>query len=366
LPSSVARRKQACLEAPSSERRVFVTRTVAETLREQIAPAGLFGRIGLDDPKSRQRREFSPFERIVPNLQGSTRFADIVSWNIEHLHARSKWDRMPKIAELIRNFRCDFWGLQEVDDASLQELVKVVNSGGRLRYAHFSRPERGQQCGALYRTDTTRVSVIKPSANIEKAFGSTMQVSLRKGEKATRKVFERPPLLLDVRVVQASSQVFDFRCAIVHLKSTDTKIKDTGSGLRAKAGQILAQWIAEDRESGIETDYLIFGDMNAETAQQGLRAFAKKNDLNLLSVGMQDKYGPDQALTRVASKRLLDHIVVTAGSVPLMPKEDISEQIIIRADADIAGWTSEMSDHVPVAVRFVLGEDKDPAPRRRR
>jgi hypothetical protein len=44
----------------------------------------------------------------------------------------------------------------------------------------------------------------------------------------------------------------------------------------------------------------------------------------------------------------------------------MSEQIIIRADADIAGWTSEMSDHVPVAVRFVLGEDKDPAPRRRR
>ncbi len=42
-----------------------------------------------------------------------------------------------------------------------------------------------------------------------------------------------------------------------------------------------------------------------------------------------------------------------------MPTENEAEQLIVRADSRIADWTQEFSDHVPVAVRFVIGADRD-------
>jgi endonuclease/exonuclease/phosphatase family metal-dependent hydrolase len=204
------------------------------------------------------------------------------------------------------------------------------------------------------------VSIIEPrSDELNEAFSSEMDVRLANGKRAKRRIFHRRPLFLDVRITQGSAQVFDFRCAVVHLKSTDAKLADTGSSLRAAAARLLARWIADDRGQGIETDYLILGDMNAETAEQGLRDFSEQNGLDLLSVGMRETYGQDDALTRVASKRLLDHIVVTSDSVALMPEKDLGEQIIIRSDAVLSDWTREFSDHVPVAVRFVLRSDVD-------
>lgn len=350
------------LPARLNTQSINVARTIAarpaERQRVEISPSGLFGAIGLDRSGPSQLETLSPFVRILPQLRGSTRFADIVTWNIEHLHNPQNWQRMPQLAKLIRDFRCDFWGLQEVDEESLKELVTVVNSAGRTRYAYVAEAGRGQQCGAIYRPDTTRVARINPSPKVAKAFEAKLKVALANGKTAERAVFYRKPLLLDVRVAQSGLNVFDFRCAVVHLKSTDSELKDTGSSLRSAAATALTQWIADDRDSGIETDYLILGDLNAETAEQGLAAFSDKNDLRLLSVGMEDTYGPE-ALTRVASGRLLDHIVITSDSVPYMPVDDLKEQIIIRADTKLADWTTEYSDHVPVAVRFVLGEDQD-------
>jgi hypothetical protein len=98
--------------------------------------------------------------------------------------------------------------------------------------------------------------------------------------------------------------------------------------------------------------------MNAETAQEGLGPFSTRNGLSLLSVGMRDRYG-GQALTRLGSGRFLDHVVVTGDAVSALPREDLAEQLVIRADIELATWTEEYSDHVPVAVRFVLGEDAD-------
>jgi len=113
------------------------------------------------------------------------------------------------------------------------------------------------------------------------------------------------------------------------------------------------------------------GDMNAETAAQGLAPFSKANKLRLLSVGMKSRHGTEgdrAAITRFASGRLLDHIVITADAVPFMPPSDKKEQIIVRADVSVPGFREidekapgihTFSDHVPVAVRFILGPDKD-------
>jgi hypothetical protein len=42
-----------------------------------------------------------------------------------------------------------------------------------------------------------------------------------------------------------------------------------------------------------------------------------------------------------------------------MPSIDENEQTIIRADQEIHEWTKDVSDHIPVAVRFVITTDSD-------
>ena len=317
--------------------------------RSEIPPSGLFGSLGLADAPA---AALDPWARVVPSLRGTSTFADVVSWNIEHLHG--KHQKVPRVAELIRDMRCDFWGLQEVDAESLKLLIEAINSTGSIRYGYLAVEGSGQQSGCLYRTDTTRVRRLDVP---KKIFGKSLNVTMADGTTARKKVFLRDPLLCEVSVRQASGRSFDFRCAIVHLKTTDTKVKDKGNRWRAASARDLAAWIADDQSTGNERDYLIMGDMNAETANQGLGPLSK--DHRLLSVGMREKYGKDQALTRVASKRLLDHIVITSDAVAHTAKQDIKEQLIIRTDAKIADWTTGLSDHVPVAVRFVLGEDQD-------
>ena len=195
------------------------------------------------------------------------------------------------------------------------------------------------------------------------------------GKKATKNVFERKPLLCDVRVVQGNSKAFDFRCAIVHTKATDPDLKDTGTGMRQAASKALEKWVSNGVDEGGESDFLVMGDMNAEEANQGLEAFAKSKKMKLLSVGMRKKHGKEGergAITRFKSGRLLDHIAVTSDTVSFMPKGDEKEQIIIRSDVSVKGFTKPMpgskpgafqqfkfSDHIPVAVRFIIDKDKD-------
>lgn len=361
LPSSVGKRqiglteqqqKAAVRSVSTFSSGVIATRSEEEA-RAEVPPSGLFGAIGLTEDKPDAM--IDPFVRVVPSLRGQRRFADIVSWNIENLYRPANSWKIPKVAKLIRDFRCDFWGVQEISHAALAQVRETVNSSGQTRYDVVAIEGSGQQSGAIFRTDTTTVSVIdRPNGFFEEE----IDVEMTNGDIVHRRVFLRMPLLCDVRVRQAE-KVFDFRCAVVHLKSTDTDIRDRGNGMRLAAARELARWIEFDRESGSERDYLILGDMNAETAKQGLESFAEGENLKLLSVGMQDRYGNAEALTRVASKRLLDHIVITGEAFTLMPTEDEEEQIIIRSDREISDWTENLSDHVPVAVRFIISDDQD-------
>lgn len=352
LPSGVATRKGE-VEDGTLRTRAQLARIHARPqarLRTGVPPSGLFGRLGLERPAD-VASPLNPFERVVPRLRGTRAFADVVSWNIEHLHDRDRWKKIPAVAELIRSFRCDFWGLQEVDGLSLAELTNALNSVGRVRYAYDAVEGSGQQNGVLYRTDTTRVQRLPPPAGL---FEGTLEVALSDGERVTRPVFAREPYLADVRVVQEGG-TFDFRCAVVHLKSTDWKLRDEGDALRLAAADALARWIAADRLGSGERDYMVLGDMNAETALQGLHPFSAENGLSLLSVGMKERYD-GQAVTRIASGRFLDHIVVTSDSEERLPGQDLGELLVVRSDTVLSDWTEEYSDHLPVAVRFVLRE----------
>ena len=359
LPASVGRRVEKALEEikgtdqEAARVRVFVSHK--ERARREVPPSGLFGGLGLDPDDRQAGVPLNPFVRVVPTFRGRRAFADIVTWNIENLYRER--EKIPEVAELIRSFRCDFWGLQEVDFGSLLELKATINSMGYTKYRfEVVRGRRQQQNGILYRTDTTSVTVLPRPAGL---FDGTLEVEMTSGDVKTKEVFYRKPLLADVRVAQAEDRVFDFRCAVVHLKSTAWDIKDEGSSLREAAAEALARWIRLDRQQNPERDYLILGDMNAETAAQGLSGFLRSEKLDVLSVGMQETYGQNDALTRVKSRRMLDHIVVTDDAAEYMPAQDLGEQIIIRSDRKLSDFMKGYSDHVPVAVRFVLGLDQD-------
>lgn len=360
LPQSVEQRKKGVVENKKDlEKKTFskyyslmATRPL-EKFRVDIPPSGLFGGVGLNKENNGDQA-IDPFVRVVPSLIDSPLFADIVCWNIENLHAPNNFKKIPQIAELIRSFRCDFWGLQEVGRTALARLKETINSASSIKYDFIAVDGGGQQSGALFRTDTTSVEQLPIP---EGFFDNDIELQMRDCRVVQRKVFLRLPLICNVKVRQSNNEVFDFRCAIVHLKSTDLDIKDKGDSMRLAAAAELARWLRKEREEGVEQDYIIMGDMNAETAKQGLEGFTQDQELELLSIGMQDRY--NDALTRVASKRLLDHTVVTSDTITAMPEEDLEEQLIIRTDTQVANWTTDFSDHIPVAVRFILGPDRD-------
>jgi exonuclease III len=372
LPEPIQQRAKAMLEEQQVDRSKVVVRSAKELLRESIPPSGLFGDVGLDLPPVRPPNPIDPFI-VVPTLKGKPSVADIVSWNIQHFHGSTKNGRVETIAEYMDTFRCDFWGLQETDAEAIEELVDALNARGNLEYGFECVEGGGQQSSCIFRKDTTRVHRLKLPAGL---FDGKVQVTDKKtGKKFSKDVFERDPLLCEVRVVQGNSKAFDFRCAIVHTKSTDPKLKDSGTGMRQAASKALEKWVTAGLAEGGEKDFLVMGDMNAEEAKQGLEAFAKSEKMKLLSVGMRAKHGKEGergAITRFASGRLLDHIAITSDTVPFMPKGDEKEQIIIRSDVSVKGFTKpkpgskpgafqqfQFSDHIPVAVRFIIKKDRD-------
>jgi endonuclease/exonuclease/phosphatase family metal-dependent hydrolase len=371
LPESIKQRLESMdAEARPQERAQVVVGRTQDRLRDSVPPSGLFGELGLDRPITPPAGPVSPFI-VVRTFKDNPAFADVVSWNIQHLHGATAKGRIEKIAEYMDAFRCDFWGLQETSGQAIGELVDALNSRSRLRYAFLAVPGGGQQSTCIFRTDTTTVRKLDTPPGL---FDGTISV-IQNGKKVTKKVFPRAPLLCDIRVTQGQGKVFDFRCAIVHTKSTDDSLKDQGVGMRQAASAALEKWVTKNLAEGVEKDFLVMGDMNAEEAAEGLAAFAKSRKMKLLSVGMKEKHGtkgPDGAITRFVSGRLLDHIAITSDSVAFMPKSDEKEQIIIRSDVSVKGFTKpvkgspsgglqqfEFSDHIPVAVRFVLGKDQD-------
>ena len=84
----------------------------------QVSPAGLFGSAGLDLP-AQADATVDPFVRVVDAFRGTRRFADLVTWNVQQLHSEDDTKRFRDVALLIRDMRCDFWALQEVDRGAL-------------------------------------------------------------------------------------------------------------------------------------------------------------------------------------------------------------------------------------------------------
>ena len=371
LPESIRKRAEAMLLEQRAHRSKVVVSSAKELLRESIPPSGLFGEVGLDLPSAPPPNPVSPFI-VVPFLKGKPSVADIVSWNIQHFHGSAKKGRVETIAEYMDTFRCDFWGLQETDVGAIEELVDALNARGNLEYGFECVEGSRQQSSCIFRKDTTRVRKLALPTDV---FNGKLQVVKKSGEKITKPVFERAPLICDVRIVQGSSKAFDFRCAIVHTKALDNDLKDKGTGLRQAASKALEGWVTKGLEEGGEKDFLVMGDMNAEEANEGLEAFAKSKKMKLLSVGMRAKHGKEGdrgAITRFKSGRLLDHIAITSDTVSFMPKGDEKEQIIIRSDVSVEGFTKpipgskpgglqqfKFSDHIPVAVRFIISKDTD-------
>jgi endonuclease/exonuclease/phosphatase family metal-dependent hydrolase len=370
LPDSMKKRIDVMLKekAAAPGTRVLISRP-EDVFRDAIAPNGLFGEVGLDRPAVAPAGPLSPFI-VVPTLKGTATFADVVSWNIQHFHGKTKDGRVEKIAEYMDAFRCDFWGLQETDGEAVEELVDALNARGQLEYGFLAVGGGGQQSACIFRKDTTRVRRLDAPGKI---FEGSVDV-IQNGKKVSKKVFIRDPLLCDVRVTQGTGKAFDFRCAVVHTKSTDPKLKDKGVGMREAASKALEKWVTTGLDEGGEKDFLVMGDMNAEEAKQGLAAFAHSKKMKLLSVGMKKKHGSEGergAITRFVSGRLLDHIAITSDTVAFMPKSDEKEQIIIRSDVSVKGFTKpvkgstgpfqqfEFSDHIPVAVRFIIAKDQD-------
>ena len=146
----------------------------------------------------------------------------------------------------------------------------------------------------------------------------------------------------------------------------DNGIEETAhplAGTRMSGSDIIIQALAQEGTEvvfgysggAILPTYDAVFRFNAETNEQGLGPLLVDDEYAVLSLGMQAEYGEQNSLTRVASRRTLDHIVITEDTQSLMPDADLGEQIVIRTDRRMPNFTRDISDHIPVAARFLIG-----------
>ena len=145
LPESIQQRLESMdAEArPLAPAQVVVGRT-QDRLRDSVPPGGLFGELGLDRPNASPPGPLSPFI-VVRTLVDNPAFADVVSWNIQHLHGTKSKGRIEKIAEYMDTFRCDFWGLQETDGRAIGELVEASTRAASCATRSWQSPAAGSR-----------------------------------------------------------------------------------------------------------------------------------------------------------------------------------------------------------------------------
>lgn len=268
----------------------------------------------------------APRTDVVPSV-GMDQTLEVATWNIENFPKMSSTPAV--LANLIASLDLDMVALQEVQDiAAFQELVERLRGYEGVLSSHTYGDGSYQKVGYVYRS-----SLISMSA----AFLLFSQNGYE---------FPRPPFKVDVRV-DDGNRSFTFTSIALHLKA--------GGGFvdrqrRQEAVVILEDHLRTTVGGAGNGSLMVLGDFN-DTLAAGASVFAPIS-------GATDRYtirteanSTSGDISFVPSSVLLDHIVTTSALDAELPG---SSAIIPRLDMQMAGYVSQVSDHLPVIVRVPL------------
>lgn len=264
-----------------------------------------------DDPSSSSSSSDPKGDQLDDG--GAAASLDVWSWNLEHFpHAAGAPER---VAAILLERGADIVGLQEVDDTDgLDATLDALPGWGGFP----GRPGFATQVAIAYRRDAVRV------IDIEDLFVDDSFAFPRSPLAVTFELRERPELGALTVVV-------------VHLKA---QVDDESEARRRLAIERLDAWIA-----GRGGAVLVVGDFNDELgdapADNVFNAVLGTGDYLPLTADL-DAAG---AYSYIPFRRLIDHAIANREAADRFPPRSVE---VVGLDAEIADYTDDISDHLPV------------------
>lgn len=291
---------------------------------------GFFDRLGIVDDED--------LEVEVPNFGGTSQFADVGFWNIEHFNNSVSDDRVSRVADVVASLALNAIGLTEVQEGALQRLqAQLVRHG--FDYGFELLNVRGaQDIAVLFDRDTTTV---KSRGDIARRHKKKLKAKTTTG----RTVFPRAPLFVECTVDEGQGAAAKFLMIVVHLKA----FGDAASKQRRRLAAEALAAIIEDVREREELPVVLGGDFNETLNNDVLAALTGSPDL--ISLTADDAVSGALSFVGDRHRSLIDHIITTKD----VSTGDISgdDAAIVRLDQSIRDFADDVSDHVPVVVRIV-------------
>ncbi|MGC1428092.1 MAG: trypsin-like peptidase domain-containing protein [Albidovulum sp.] len=282
----------------------------------------------------------------IPEFRGSQEFADLGFWNIEHFNDAITDERIGKIASVLAHLSLDVVGLIEVQRGAMERLRDALQGLGYAYDFKYLNVRGRQDLAVLYDMGTTEVTLANDIMN---RHGDAWESETASGRSA----FPRRPLIARVKVSPKTTEKpaagtdpqVEFIMIAAHLKA----FGDPESRARRRlAASILAE-VIEDIRSTEKLPVILGGDLNETLNTDVLSALTEAPDLFTLTSDDAD----DNALSYVGAshRSLIDHIVVSSDVV--LSEISGDDAAIVRLDKSVAGFTKDISDHVPLVIRVV-------------
>lgn len=287
---------------------------------------------------------FNPQEVEVQSFSGNAEYADVGFWNIEHFNSSISPDRLERVASVVADLRLDVMGLVEVERGALDQLRAVLlRRGFDYRFVYLDVTGR-QDLAVLYNADTARVTL---NEDIGERFKDQLDARTRAGKSA----FPRDPLFANCGVRRGDASV-SFLMSVLHLKAFGDA---QSQARRALAATKLAEIVDTLRQEDDAMPIVIGGDFNELLTNDVLAPLTDSPDLFALTM---DDASTD-AITYVGRRyrSLIDHIIVSKDAQLGSIQGD--DAAIVRLDRSVADFAEDISDHVPVVFRMVIGEATD-------
>lgn len=284
---------------------------------------------------------FNQTEEVeVPTFTGNADFADIGFWNIEHFNHNISNQRLEAVADVVHRLNMDVFGLTEVQEEAMERLVAAMANRGAAMGFELKDVTGGQDIAILFDKDTTRV---EKRADLAERFEPLLNERLD-----GKTVFPRWPMFADCTVSDDKGHAVTLRLIVAHLKAFGDSLNRRR---RRRAGEILAQIIDTLRNED-SPPIVLGGDFNDAINTDVFAALRDTQGLTALTVDDQD----ENAASFIDGRRsLLDHIVVSndvrLGSIS---QDDAA---IVRLDRSVADFARQVSDHVPVVMRAIFGQE---------
>lgn len=280
------------------------------------------------------------YEVSVDSFSGSSQYADIGFWNIEHFNDRINNRRVATIADVVSRLSLDAFGLTEVESGALDRLVDTLErSGDSYGFVYHNTPGR-QDIAVLYDRDTT---VAEKMDDIYSRHADKLDARTPSGKTA----FPREPLFARCLVQErVEDDPVEFVMVVLHLKAyvSDPPSRER----RALAAEKLAEIVADIRER-LELPVIIGGDYNELMTTDVLAPLRDAPDLFALTT--DDALDGGISYIGRRHRSLIDHIIVS-DDVPLGTIQG-DDAAIVRLDRSVSDFADSASDHVPLVMRMV-------------